>query len=186
MEITQKFRNVIRAIVGLPEDPGQPPQIDRLAWYRAQVVACASDGSTCDVQAEDARIGGANGVKVLVGVPGLVGVVAQGAVVMLGWERGDPARPRCMPLWESGATVNKLIFNATEIDLAGNTYALVLSTLIADLKNWVSAANGVLGSNVASIGAPLAGYAAASTTLAAFATSLGVANAYQSTKVKNG
>lgn len=123
MDITQKLRNVVRAIVGLPEDPGQPPQIDRLAWYRAQVTACASDGTTCDVQPEDPRISPENGVKVLVGIPGLVGVVQVGAVVHLGWERGDPARPRCVPIWEMGATVQQLILNAAAIYLGGQSGA---------------------------------------------------------------
>jgi hypothetical protein len=126
MDLTQKMRNVIRAIVGLPEDPGQPPIIDRLAWYEAQVTACASDGSTCDVMPFDSRISPENGVKVLVGIPGSSSVVqpGPGALVMLGWERGDPSKPRCMPIWEAGATVNQLVLNALAMYLGGQFGAL--------------------------------------------------------------
>lgn len=184
MDLQQKFRNTIRSLIGLPLDPGQPPDLMRLGMYRATVMACASDGSTCDVQPEDSRIAGAKSVPVRVGVPGLQAVVQQGAIVLLGWERGDPSRPYCVPHWESTTPI-KLTFNANEIDLAGNAYAMVLSTLIADLKTWVTAANTVLGGNCVN-GATLSTYAAQATALTAFATSLASPNAYQSTKVKNG
>jgi hypothetical protein len=187
MDLTQKMRNVIRAIVGMPEDPGQAPIIDRLAWYEAQVTAWASDGSSCDLQPFDSRISPENGVKVLVGIPGSSSIVQPGqtALVMLGWERGDPSKPRCIPIWEAGATVTKLSLAAAEIDLAGNAYSMILSTLVADLKTWVAAANAVLGGNCVN-GAPISTYTANATALAAFATSLGAAGAYLSTKVKNG
>lgn len=120
MDITQKFRNVVRAIVGLPEDPGQPPQLDRLAWYKAQVIACASDGSTCDVLPDDPRIPQENGAKMLVCIPSLVVVVQPGAVVMLGWERGDPARPRVMPIFESGGKA----VSVTYTDSAGDSISI--------------------------------------------------------------
>jgi hypothetical protein len=145
MDLTQKLRNIVRAIVGMPEDPGQPPQYDRMAWYRATVTSCASDGSTCDVQPEDPRISGENGVKVLVGVPGLVGVVAPGAIVHLGWEKGDPSRPRVVPIWESGATVQQLILNAAALYLGGQSGAdgvLTKKDLQSFLKAWSGAAVG--------------------------------------------
>lgn len=187
MDLTQKMRNVVRAIVGMPEDPGQAPIIDRLAWYEAQVTAWASDGSTCDLTPFDSRISPENGVKVLVGIPGSSSVVQPGptALVMLGWERGDPGKPRCIPIWEAGAPVTKLSLAAAEIDLAGNAYSMILSTLVAGLKTWVTAVNAVMGSNCLN-GFPQTGYSAQSAALAAFATSLGAAGAYLSTKVKNG
>lgn len=72
------------------------------------------------------------------------------------------------------------------IQLGGNSFSMVLSSLIADLHSWVFAVNAVLASNVASIGAPLAGYAGNAAILAAFSSTTGAANAYQSTVVKNG
>lgn len=173
MDLNQKLRNVVRAIIGMPEDPGQPPLIDRLAWYEARVTSCASDGSTCDVQPFDPRIAGENGVQVLVGVPGAVAVVAPGATVVLGWERGDPARPKCMPLWEPGATVNKLTFNALALELAGNTYSLPQwDVFIAALQVFTGAVK------IATTAAQIA--SAASTLDAAISSGL------KSTKVKNG
>lgn len=153
MDLTQKLRKVVRAIVGMPEDPGQPPLIDRLAWYRAEVTACASDGSTCDVQPEDSRISPENGVKVLVGIPGASAVVQPGAVVMLGWERGDPARPRCLPIWEAGATVTKLIINATSISIGADGLAALINGLVLakGIDPFTGATYGALGNASATV-----------------------------------
>jgi hypothetical protein len=127
MGLVDGFREVVRVLLGLPADPGEPPDLMRLGLYRATVQACASDGSTCDVQTEDTRISGEKNVKVRVGVPGLSAVVQPGAVVLLGWERGDPGRPYCVPSWEDGATVTQLIIAATMIYLGaqGGADALV-------------------------------------------------------------
>jgi len=178
MDISEKFRRVVRRIVGLPLDPGQPPRIDRLAWYRAQVTACASDGSTCDVQPEDQRISQENGVKVLVGVPGLVAVVQPGAVVMLGWERGDPARPRCMPIWEPGTTPTKVTLNATALELAGNAHPLPnWDTFLADFANLLTGLNTFTATGLLKVNLTAA--------ITAMNTAL-AAGSYSSTKVKNG
>lgn len=123
MNIAQKWRRVVRAIVGMPDDEGQPPLYDRMAFYRAKVAACANDGSTCDLQPEDSRFPSMKNVPVRVGVPGLQAVVQPGAVVLLGWERGDPARPYCEPSWESGAGVTQLIFKAALVYLGDSTGA---------------------------------------------------------------
>jgi phage gp45-like len=134
---------------------------------------------------------GASGVVVKAGGRG-------GLAFLVGWrnrryelslEKGETAMVN-----EAGAVVKldkdgKITATAKTgqlVALNGEDYAAVLDTLITDLKNWVAAANGVLGSNVASIGAPLAGYAGAAVALAAFSTSLNPAGAYKSTKVKHG
>jgi len=131
MDITAKFRAVVRAIVGMPDDPGQPPHFDRLALYRAQVMTCASDGSTCDVQPEDARISPEKFVKVRVGIPSAQVVVQPGAVVLLGWERGDPARPYCMPAWEPGAVLVSLAIGSSPDNVVTKQD---LTALIASLQ----------------------------------------------------
>lgn len=111
--VIDRFRATIRAALGLPTAPGEPPDLMRLGLYRARVDVCAANGSTVDVTPEDSRISPEKGVPVRVGIPGAAAVVSAGAVVLLGWERGDPARPYAVPSWESGATVTKLVLAAT-------------------------------------------------------------------------
>jgi hypothetical protein len=120
-----QIRRTVRLALGL--DPTDVlPVIDRLAFYRAEVKAAASDGSTVDVQPEDSRVKGHQGVPVRVGIPGAVAVVQPGAIVLLGWERGDPAKPYAVPAWESGATVTKLILNAQMVYLGAESGAEAL------------------------------------------------------------
>jgi len=121
MDLKTKFRALVREIVGLPFDEGKPPIIDLLALYRARVDVCASDGSTVDVTPEDTRLSPRKNVMVRVGIPGAVAVVQAGAIVLLGWERGDPKRPYAVPSWEAGATVTTLKLNATTIILNSGT-----------------------------------------------------------------
>lgn len=97
--VADKFIRLIRRIVGLPEEPGEPPDLMRLGFYPAVVEACASDGSTCDVRPDDKRISPEQGVTVRVGIPGAVATVEVGSSVLLGWERGNPKSPFCMPAW---------------------------------------------------------------------------------------
>jgi hypothetical protein len=87
-----------------------PPPLDFMLFYRAQVLTASTDGATVDVKPEDARIPGHSNVPIRVGIPGAVAVVQPGAVVLLGWEKGDPSRVYAVPAWESGAKVTKLVF----------------------------------------------------------------------------
>jgi len=114
---------VIRAALKLPVDPGEPPDLMRLGLYEARVDVCATDGSTLDVTPNDKRLPPAKGVKLKAGIPGAVATVQAGAVVLLGWERGDPGSPYCVPCWSSGATVVKLVLNAQAIYLGGESGA---------------------------------------------------------------
>lgn len=167
MDITARFRTVVRRIVGLSDDPGAPPRIDRLAFYRAEVKAASDDGKTLDVSPEDPRIPPHQKVPMHVGIPGAVVVVKAGSVVWLGWERGDPQRPRCVPTWESGATVAKVVFVADKIYQGAESGAQPvavaddlekrLSTLEDKLNNFTfdfsTDASGVVTSN-AVVGSP--------------------------------
>jgi hypothetical protein len=63
------------------------------------------------------------GVPVRVGMPGVTAVVAAGAVVLLGWEKGDPSRPYAAPAWEPGASVTKLVINGTVVYLGAEAGA---------------------------------------------------------------
>jgi hypothetical protein len=113
------FVAALRAAVGLPADPGEPPEIMRLGLYRATVMRCA-DGSTCDVQPEDKRISPAMGVRLLSPFAGSTCVVVPGSVVHLGWEKGDPKRPYCVPLFESSSQAQSI----TLTDAAGDSITI--------------------------------------------------------------
>ncbi len=177
MDPVNALRSFVRACVGLPDDPGKPPLIDRLAFYRAQVVSASSDGKTLDVKPEDTRISAHQQVPIRVGIPGATAVVTPGAVVMLGWDGGNPKLPYCVPHWESGATVTKLTFDAQVIELAGNSYSApkwddfltAFSTFLTDLKADLTA-----------------GSSGGCTTTGPDSMLPFVAATYKSTKVKNG
>lgn len=117
MDLVSKMVVSIRQAVGLPADRGAPPDLMRLGLYRATVVTATADGKFADVQPEDSRIAPEQNVPIRVGIPGTVAAVAPGAIVLLGWEKGDPSRPYCAPHWESGATVLTLNLNAQSIVL---------------------------------------------------------------------
>lgn len=121
------FREAIRVMLGLPADPGMPPDLVRLGLYRARVDVCQSDGGHVDVTPDDKRISPEKNVPVRVGIPGSYAVVSPGAVVLLGWTGGDPKLPYCVPSWETGATVTKLVIKATTVYLGdeAGTDALV-------------------------------------------------------------
>lgn len=106
--------DTVRAIVGLPVDPSAAPHIDKLALYPAEVKAASSDGKTLDIQPADERFSGMQRVKLRTGIPGAVCIVqpAPGAIVLLGWEGGDPSKPYCIPAWDAGAHATKVLFVA--------------------------------------------------------------------------
>lgn len=146
------FRNAVRAALGMPRDPGDPPDIMRLGLYRARVDSCAQDGSAMDVTPDDKRIPPAKNVPVRVGAAGLVAVVSPGAMVLIGWERGDPERPYCVPSWESGATVQKLVVNAQQVFLGAENGAKELAT--KDHIHTFSYASGTAGTATGSTNTP--------------------------------
>jgi hypothetical protein len=104
---------LVRRIVGLPDDEGAPPHIDRLAHYRARVDACASDGSTLDVTPEDKRISPEKNVPLRLGIPSMTVVVQPGAIVWISWDAGDPKKPHCLPCWETAMVTKVIITDMT-------------------------------------------------------------------------
>jgi hypothetical protein len=184
LDLASKFLRKVRRVLGLPED-GSPPSVFHLGLYRAKVVKCADDGSTCDLQPVNDGIAGAQNVRVRVGVPGLQQIVQPGAVMLLGWEGGNPGEPYCVPSFEDGATVIKLILAAQALELAGNTYsAPQWDSFIAALKTFVHliAGQGTVGTLV-QVATALNNIIGAATTLdGAIAT----AGSYKSLKVKYG
>lgn len=115
MDVTEAFRRAVRSAIGLA-DP-QLPMIDRLAFYEATVKVAASDGKTVDIEPTDKRFKPMQGVKLKTGIPGAVAIVEPGAIVMLGWEGGNPGLPYVFPLWADGATVIKLVLKAQMVYL---------------------------------------------------------------------
>lgn len=122
MDLTERFRRAVLAVLGLAPD-ATPPRIDRLALYRAEVRSASSDGKTVDVTPEDKRIEPHQAVPIRVGIPGATAVVQPGAIVLIGWEAGDPARVYAVPAWEVGATVTKLVVKANEVYLGDESGA---------------------------------------------------------------
>jgi hypothetical protein len=108
MDLIAGFKEAIRVLLGLPADPGQPPDLLRLGLYPARVDVCNSDGSACDVTPDDDRISPAKNVPVRFGIPGTRAVIQPGTVVLLGWERGDPQRPYCT-LWDGSDSVVSMV-----------------------------------------------------------------------------
>jgi hypothetical protein len=117
----QQFRRMVRAALSMDLDG--PLVVDRLALYRAEVKARASDGSTVDLQPAVTTIPPIQNVPVRVGVPGMVAIVSPGAVCRLGWDGGDPSQPRAMPVWDPSATVEELVLNAVTLYLGGKSGA---------------------------------------------------------------
>ena len=102
-EIRRSYRAIVRGAI---------PNIDYFAYYRAQVAAQASDGSTVDVIPDDTRLPHCSGIALRLGLPGVTVTVEPGCYVMLGWDGGNPARPYAT-LWDLGGTMIKLNIEAT-------------------------------------------------------------------------
>src|SRR4051794_14049704 len=108
------LEKVIRAVVG--------PRIDYFAPYSAVVKAQGGDGSL-DLQPDDPKLPGMQGIPIDTGIPGVTIRVAVGARVLMLFVGGDPSQPRVTE-WES-ASVTAITFAGTTITLsAGSTLKL--------------------------------------------------------------
>jgi hypothetical protein len=95
------------------------PGLDHLALYRATLTAQSSDLATVDVRPDDARLPEMSGIPLRTGVPGAVAQVSPGAILLVGWDDGNPARPFAA-LWDQGAAVLRLTLNASKVELGGH------------------------------------------------------------------
>jgi len=120
------------------------PSVDHLGCYAAKVVS--QSGQTVDVTCDDVRIGTLSAVPLQLGIPGGEVTVAAGARVLIGWRGGNPSKPYATT-WEAGASVTKLVANATTIHLAAESGSDGVATkrdlqfLVAAITNAACVAN---------------------------------------------
>jgi hypothetical protein len=104
------------------------PGIDYFALYDARVVTQSADGATVDLQPLDKRLPGFGRVRLKLGIPATVAKFAPGAIVRLGWDRGNPSLPFAC-LFDGGATL-------TTLEIAGNDKVLTATDFQTFLKAW--------------------------------------------------
>src|SRR4051812_13716938 len=97
--LIEEFVRAVRTAVGLPNDPGAPPDLIRLGLYEATITECSADGKTCSVTPADRRIPPKKNVSIRAGVPAAQAVISDGATALVGWERGDPEAMYVVPAW---------------------------------------------------------------------------------------
>lgn len=101
--------------------------IDYFALYDAKVVSQSSDLASVDVQPIDPRLPGYGSVPLRHGLPGVKVQVAPGAILRLGWDRGNPSLPFAA-LWDGGETVTKIVLSATTVYIGAEGGANALPT----------------------------------------------------------
>lgn len=88
---------------------------DYHALYPAKVISQNGDG-TLEIQPETSKLGPISKVSIMLGLPGASVTLAAGASVLLGFEAGDPSRPKVM-LW-GASTITTLSLNGGTVGLA--------------------------------------------------------------------
>lgn len=83
------------------------------ALYPSKVVTQNTDG-TLELQPDSAKLKPISKVPIRLGLPGVTVKVAAGARVLLGFEQGDPSRPRAL-LWEADSMTELVITAATKV-----------------------------------------------------------------------
>jgi hypothetical protein len=121
--LADSIKRTVLKVLGVDPDAGPVPRLDRLAHYRARVNAASSDGKYLDVTPDDERIPPMTRVELIVGTPGQVAVVQPDCFVYVGWQGGNPEKPYCVPSWESGATVVKLVLTGQAVYIGGESGA---------------------------------------------------------------
>lgn len=165
MNLPPLFRLAVRWALGLREPsgntPGDPEELWRLGLYRARVDKCATDGSAVDVTPEDPRLSPMQSIPLRSPFPGAVTVVSAGAIVLVGWERGEQTRPYALPLWESGSAT-KVTIPATTVYLGEESGAqfVALANLVKSQLDAIASAYNTHTHTVsgAATGAPSATY----------------------------
>lgn len=146
--ITDRIKDALLALVGMGT-----PRLDYFTTYRARVVSQSADLSKVDIKPDDPRIPQRSDVRIKWGFPGLKAAIAPGSFVNHGWDNGDPQKPYVM-LCESGATVTKVVIDASQIFLAGEAGAKKLAT--EDHTHTISVIQGVGSPTVLTTNPPAA------------------------------
>ena len=90
-------------------------QHDFYAEYSCKVVSQDGDGNL-DLEPDDPRIPGMQGIPIRYGIPGVTVKVSGGARVHVGWENGDPKKPYAA-IWEPSSLLSLTVTAATKIVL---------------------------------------------------------------------
>lgn len=132
------IEKIIRAVVG--------PRIDYLCPYSAVVVQQNSDKSL-DIQPDDTRLPGLQGIPIDYGVPGISADVNAGSRCLLQFVGGDPSKPR-VTLWELNS-ISQITVTAPNIKwgsssaaeqfVLGTAYAGHMANLTLALTNLIAA-----------------------------------------------
>lgn len=118
--------------------------IDFYGLYDSKVEKQSADGTTVDVTPADKRLPGLQRVPLRLGLPNCTVQFSPGAIVRLGWDRGDPRYPYAA-LFNGGESVTKLVVGTQLAEIAGNAFkALKSATFLADLA---TALGQILASN---------------------------------------
>lgn len=113
--IEDQERGLAPAITSLVQQA--TAHIDYFALYDARVVS--QSGSMVDVIPVDSRLPGMSKVPLRLGIPGTTVQVAPGAILRIGWDRGNPQFPFAA-LWNGDETVTQITVNATMVNLGGS------------------------------------------------------------------
>jgi hypothetical protein len=108
------------------------PLVDYLGFYDAKVVSQSADGATVDIQPNDSRLAGMQRIPLRLGLPGCTVKFSPGAIVRLGWDRGNPELPYAC-LFNGGESI-------TEIDIGSSPDNVVTKSDIDAIKAAISGA----------------------------------------------
>lgn len=125
----------IRAVLG--------PRIDYLASWPAVVKAQNADGSL-DLQPDDPRLPGVQGIPIAYGIPGIAVTVKTGSRVSLSFAAGDPSKPRAT-VWDS-SSVGTVIVIADQT-IGGTPPSITLVSPIVKLGSSGASQPFVLGTS---------------------------------------
>lgn len=115
---------------------------DYHALYPCKVVKQNTDG-TLELLAENVKVSVPSKVPILLGLPGAAVKLESGASVLLGFEGGDPKRPRAM-LW-GASVITELALNGGATGLAKADHTHGAGDLVTGFKAGATPVTGTSG-----------------------------------------
>lgn len=113
------------------------PLIDYFTLYDAKVVTQSGDGATVDIQPVDPRLAGMQRVPLRLGLPGCSVQFLPGAIVRLGWDRGNPELPYAC-LFNGGETLTGFNIGSSPDNVLTKTD---MTALISSITTMASTGN---------------------------------------------